>query len=437
MLTIYNSLTQKKERFVSIKPNQVRMYVCGPTVYGDIHLGNARPIIFFDVVKRYLQYKGYQVTYASNITDVDDKIIDRAKELNISEKELSEKYIKKYVDMSKKVGSMLPDLMPKATDYVNHMIQYIGELINQGDAYENESGVYFRVHRVSDYGILSKQNIEELNEGVRITLESDKEDPRDFSIWKKTEDGLSFDSPWKKGRPGWHTECAVMNHELFQGEIDIHGGGSDLKFPHHENEIAQTVVHDNHHLARYWMHVGRLDVNQEKMSKSIGNVRWVKDLVKHVDPLSFRLLIISHHYRQKINYNDELMTQFIKEYDKIERSLKKTFLAMSIENLANNGILQDYMDRFDALMDDDFNTPNVMTLIQELLKILNKNNHLEMKQSAFYTLEAMLSLLGVMPTIHLSDDMIESYKKWEIARVQKDYAKADELRIKLAEQGWI
>jgi cysteinyl-tRNA synthetase len=306
------------------------MYICGPTVYGDIHLGNARPIIFFDVLKRYLRFIGYDVLLVSNITDVDDKIIEKAKATHVSEKALTDEYTKRFIDMTLALGSILPDEMPKATAFVPHMIRYIKDLIDGNHAYVKPNGVYFRVKNVSDYGSLSKQNIEELSQGVRVTLEEEKEDPRDFTIWKTTDDGMNFDSPWAKGRPGWHTVCAVMNHEIFGAEIDIHGGGADLKFPHHENEIAQTVVHDHHHLAKYWMHVARLDLNEEKMSKSLGNIVLVKDLIEVVDPLAFRLLMINHHYRQPIHYSDDLMTQFEKEYDKIKMTLKKSFLTLSL-----------------------------------------------------------------------------------------------------------
>ena len=437
MLKIYNSLTQKKTTFIPKSSPIVQMYVCGPTVYGDIHLGNARPIIFFDVVKRYLEDQGYRVNYISNITDVDDKIIDKAKELNISEEELSKTYTKRYMEMAQVVGSNLPDQMPKATEYIPQMITYIEDLIKDGHAYANESGVYFRVKTVEDYGILSKQNIDELNEGVRITLEGDKEDPRDFSVWKNTTDGLHFDSPWGKGRPGWHTECAVMNHALFGGEIDIHGGGTDLKFPHHENEIAQSVAHDHHHLARYWMHVGRLDVNSEKMSKSLGNITLVKDLVENTNPLAFRLMMISHHYRQSINYHDELMAQFSKEYDKIERNLKKILLSMKLSQVKYGAIIVTYMNRFKELMDDDFNTPNVMTLIQELLKMSNKSEDLLVKANVYETLQRILNILGVMPEINVTDEVIGDYRSWEEARYTKNYEKADQLRKKLLQQGWI
>lgn len=437
MLTIYNSLTQTIEPFQPINPKRVTMYICGPTVYGDIHIGNARPVIFFDVVKRYLNYRGYDVLLVSNITDVDDKIIDKAKELHIPEDVITKKYTDHWIQMSESLNSALPDLMPRATEYVSSMIEYIAELIDKGYAYVRPSGVYFRVSKVSDYGILSKQNVEELSQGVRIELEGDKEDPRDFSVWKTTDEGLSFESPWGMGRPGWHTECAVMNHEIFGSEIDIHGGGSDLKFPHHENEIAQTHAHDHHHLARYWMHVGRLDVNDVKMSKSLGNVTLVKDLIETYDPLAFRLLTVNHHYRQPINYSDELMVQFSKEYDKIKRSLKKAFLTISLDQAFRMETDEAFMNSFIMWMDDDFNIPNVMTLIYDLIKMMNKEKDSSRLAVLYHSAHVILDILGIMPRYELTDDTLLLYRAWEQARHEKDYQRADQLREKLSERGWM
>ncbi len=437
MIKIYNSLTQSIEPFETVKPKRVNMYVCGPTVYGDIHLGNARPVIFFDVVKRYLSYIGYDVLFVSNITDVDDRIIDKAKEEGIDEKVLTKRYTQKFIDMTHEVGSSLPDMMPKATEYITQMIEYIEDLIEEGYAYVRPSGVYFRVGKVKDYGILSKQNVDELNQGVRISLEEDKEDPRDFSLWKTTNEGLRYPSPWKDGRPGWHTECAVMNHEIFDGEIDIHGGGTDLKFPHHENEIAQSCAHDHHHIARFWMHVGRLDVNDTKMSKSLGNITWVKDLIQVYDPLAFRFLIVGHHYRMPINYSEDLMVQFSKEYDKIKRSLKKAFLTVSIEKAFTIETDHQYMDTFFMWMNDDFNIPNVITLIYDLLKAMNKEKEVDRLAVLYHTTQTILTILGLMPRYELTDDTLSLYKAWEQARNNKDYARADQLREQLSERGWM
>lgn len=437
MLKIYNTLTNQIETFKPHQEKKVNMYVCGPTVYGDIHLGNARPIIFFDVVKRYLNYLKYDVHFVSNITDIDDKIIDKAKQLKMSEQDLTDTYTKKFIDMTLSLGSILPDELPKATEFVTPMIEYIKELIDQGFAYQRPSGVYFRVNKVDDYGILSKQNLEELNEGVRVELESDKEDPRDFSIWKNTEDGLNYESPWGKGRPGWHTECAVMNHEIFGQEIDIHGGGSDLKFPHHENEIAQTVAHDHHHLAKYWLHVGRLDVDQVKMSKSIGNITLVKDLLEAFDPYAFRLLMVNHHYRAPINYSEELMIQFSKEYDKIKRTLKKAFLMLSLENIDIHKTDPSIMKSFETIMNDDFNIPNVMTLIYDVLKQMNKEKDFNHLSVLYQSVKTILEVLGIMPLFSIEDEILVLYRDWEQARHAKNFHLADQLRDELNKRGWM
>ena len=437
MLKLYNSLTQTIQPFETIKPRRVSMYVCGPTVYGDIHLGNARPVIFFDVLKRYLSYLGYDVLFVSNITDVDDKIIDKAKEEGVLEKEITDLYTNRFIEMTHAVGSALPDMMPKATEYVSQMITYIHDLVEQGYAYARPSGVYFRVGRVSDYGILSKQNVDELSQGVRINLEDDKEDPRDFSLWKTTDEGLHYTSPWGEGRPGWHTECAVMNKEIFGGEIDIHGGGTDLKFPHHENEIAQTCAHDHHHIAKYWMHVGRLDVNDTKMSKSLGNITLVKDLIKDYDALAFRFLMVGHHYRMPINYSNDLMEQFSKEYDKIKRSLKKAFLTVSLHKAFTVEIDEEHMDVFLGWMNDDLNIPNVITLIYDLLKAMNKEKDTYRLAVLYQTAKTILEILGIMPRYELTDDTINLYKAWEQARTNKDFVRADQLREKLSERGWM
>ncbi len=437
MLKIYNTLTNQVEPFKPVKPNKVNMYVCGPTVYSDIHIGNARPVIFFDVVKRYLTHLNYKVYYVSNITDVDDKIIDRAKALGITEDALTKLYTDRFLDVQQIVGSMLPDFMPKATDYITSMIEYIDDLIKKDYAYQTSEGVYFRISKVEDYGILSNQDINALTEGVRVDLDPEKENPRDFSLWKLTDDGLRFSSPWGEGRPGWHTECAVMNHDIFDGEIDIHGGGSDLKFPHHENEIAQANAHDHHHLSRYWMHVGRLDVDQVKMSKSLGNITLVKDMVNQYHPLAFRMFMLAHHYRQSINYSVEVMNEYAGIYDKMVRNLKKAFLSLSLDGYQVGDLDEKIMAEFEAMMNDDFNTPNVITLIYDLLKQLNKANDSEDKLVLYQTISRILNILGLMPSFELEDEIIIAYKDWQTARAEKNFRLADELRGKLTEQGWI
>ena len=433
MIKIYNTKTRKLEEFVPISDKQTSMYVCGPTVYSDIHIGNARPVIVFDMVKKYLDYLNYNVHYVSNITDVDDKIIDEAKRLGIEERELTEKYTKHFIDATKYVGSNIPDEMPRATNYITEMIEYISELIKNGFAYETLSGVYFDVSKQSKYGEISNRNTTDLIESVRIENKEDKRDSKDFSIWKKTDEGLSYDSPWGKGRPGWHTECAVMNHEIFEGMIDIHGGGSDLIFPHHENENIQTIAHSNHGLANFWMHVGRVDFKDVKMSKSLGNTVLVKDLE---DPIAYRFLVLAHHYRRPISFNEELYEEYIDVYNRLINSLKRTSLKLGLDydkDLYNDVLI----DKFKEEMNNDFNTANVISVILSEIKNINKTNDIIVLSKLYNTIILMLDILGLKPEIDLTVDIISKYNNWEQARLNKDYVLADKLRNELSTEGWV
>lgn len=432
MIKLYNTMSRKTEDFKPVHKNKLSMYVCGPTVYSDIHIGNARPVIFFDVLRNYFNYLGYDVNYVSNITDIDDKIIDEAKKLGITEKELTEKYTKHFIKANHTVFSSLPNSMPKATDYIDNMISYISELIEKGFAYSTESGVYFRTNKLKDYGMLSGQNADALEESVRINNKLDKEDFRDFSLWKVTNEGLSYNSPFGVGRPGWHTECAVMNNEIFGEVIDIHGGGSDLIFPHHENEIAQTKAHSDHKLANYWLHVGRLDLDNEKMSKSLGNTVLVKDLL---NPKAFRLLILGHHYRSPISYSDDLLKEYALNLDRIERTLKRTLLKM--EGVTNNDLNEEVLTKFESYMNEDINTSKVLALILEEIKNLNSYTDLELLNETYNSLNIILNVFGLKDEINLTSDIIKLHNEWLEARNDKNYELADSLRIKLLEEGWI
>jgi len=434
-LQIYNTLTKSLETFEPIHQGSVSMYVCGPTVYGDIHIGNARPVIFFDVVKRVLEEIGYHVNYVSNITDVDDKIIEKAKSEGISEAQLTTQYIEAFQTMVKALGSDLPDMMPKATDYISQMIHYITTLIDMGYAYETEQGVYFRVNRINAYGELSKQKREALEQAVRIDLDQEKEHPNDFSIWKKTTDGLNYHSPWGEGRPGWHTECAVMNHEIFEGMIDIHGGGSDLMFPHHENERAQALAHDQHGLATYWMHNARLDIENQKMSKSLGNVIYVKDL-SDLQKQAFRLLILAHHYRQPIQYSSQLLEQYEKNYQTLLKKLRMTKLELTASNEMHKTRDASYQSRIiDALL-QDFHTAQVVTIIFEMQKTLNKTQDTKEKAALLNTFEWLLPIIGLNLDLNISDD-VKTYLSWQEARNSQNYREADIYRNQLMEKGYI
>ena len=438
-LKLYNSLTNSLEEFKPKNGNDVNMYVCGPTVYNYIHIGNARPVIFFDMFKNYLKFKGYNVHYASNITDVDDKIINKAIENNVTERDITDKYEKAYFIDVNKLGSKRPDIVPHATEYIDEMEHFIKGLEDKGYAYDNDGDVYFRINKLAEYGILSNQNKDELEKGVRIDVSDKKENPLDFTLWKKTDKGIQWDSPFGKGRPGWHTECVCMINNIFHGqEIDIHGGGMDLKFPHHENEIAQANAMYGHHLAKYWMHVGRVNLGKEKMSKSLGNVIWVKDF-KPEEYMPYRLLIVSTPYRNSVDFSEDLFNQYKKMYQKIERAYKQASLTLDLENISDDSINEEEKAKFIEFMDNDINTANVLTLVESIVKNINvlvRNKQYENLAKENNTLKMILDVLGVVITYNkLSEEDKSLYNSWLEAKANKDFEKADEIRNKLAEKG--
>ena len=438
-LKIYNSLSNKIEEFIPNQKGVVNMYVCGPTVYNYIHIGNARPVIFYDMLRRYLEFIGYKVNYASNITDVDDKIINKALDSGKTEAEVAGFYENAYWDAVKTVGSRKPDMIPHATEYIPEMISFINELIEKGYAYEADGDVFFRVSKIADYGCLSNQVSEDLESGARIQVNSKKESPLDFALWKKTDKGIKWDSPFGAGRPGWHTECVVMNHKLFGTGLDIHGGGMDLKFPHHENEIAQFEALYKTHLAKYWIHVGRLDLEGEKMSKSLGNVIYVKDLNNSVEGMIMRCLIVFAPYRSIIAYSKDLKDQYQKEYDKWQRAYKQALYTLQYENKLTNDVDSNDIEEFKKQMDDDFNVQNVLTLINTIVKAMNTSlrakdyNTLAIKLN---TLKTILDVLGINLFVEkMNDENLDNYKKWQEARANKDFELADVYRNKLIEAG--
>lgn len=436
-LMIYNSLSNKLEEFKPINGNKVNMYVCGPTVYNYIHIGNARPVIFYDMMKRYLEFLGYEVTYASNITDVDDKIIKKALEANKSEKEIASFYEEAFFEATKMVGSKKPDLIPHATDYIPEMIEFINQLIKEGYAYVSDGDVFFRVGKIEDYGCLSNQVSEDLESGARISVNDKKENPLDFNLWKKTEEGIQWDSPFGKGRPGWHTECVVMNHKLFNGMIDIHGGGMDLKFPHHENEIAQCEALYHNHLAKYWIHVGRLDLAGAKMSKSLGNCIYVKDLNNTKEGMILRSLILFSPYRSIISFSEELKSQYEKEYEKWQRTYKQALYECQYRNIELTNISYDDIEKFKEYMNQDFNVQNVLTLITSLVKDINtslRSKNYELLAIKLKTFKEILDVLGIDLFIKpLTNEELDIYSKWNEARINKDFETADIYRNKLVE----
>lgn len=450
MIKIYNSLTNKMEEFKPIKDKTVTMYVCGSTVYDNIHIGNARPVIFFDTVARFFKYVGYDVYLVSNFTDIDDKIIRKAKELKVSESEVSEKYIKAILNTYKKLNILPHYKNPKVTENIDNIINFIQLLIDKKGAYAVDGDVYFDVSGVDDYGILSGQTKDNLIAGARIEENEKKEHPYDFNLWKKTEEGLKWNSPWGEGRPGWHTECVVMINQIFNGPIDIHGGGLDLKFPHHDNEIAQAEIAFNHHIANYWMHNGRVDLVGEKMSKSLGNIVWTDDLVDKYGYPIVRFMILNVPYRQPLNYKEELIEQVKTDYEKIYRAmvglirrLQLNFNETDYQTEITQPELIALNDEFIAALSDDFNTPNAITVIFKLVKLINnltRQKDVEMKiiKEHITLLQKMLWVLGIDEEIKpLTEEDLALVRAWHAARDQKDFNLADKYREEVYAKGII
>ena len=439
MLRFYNSLTNKIEDFVPLKDKEVNIYVCGPTVYNYIHIGNARPVVFYDLVRRYLIFCGYNVKFASNITDIDDKIINKAEELGKTEKEIATYYEKAYFNDTDRLNSLRPDYIPHATEYIPDMINFIEDLIAKGYAYNVDGDVYFRIAKINDYGILSNQDQKELNEGSRVEVVDKKENPLDFTLWKKTSTGIKWSSPFGEGRPGWHTECVVMIHKLFGNLIDIHGGGMDLKFPHHENEICQCEALYNTHLAKSFLHVGRVDLKGVKMSKSLGNYIFVKDFDTLEKIMVLRLILLFSPYRANINYQDELFEQYKAIYEKWQRAYKQAFYYLQANDLTNKEIDESIILTFKSYMDDDFNVQNVQTLLDELVKNINqlfRNKDyatLNIKLNTFITIT---NVFGIDFNVkELDEDAKNIYLSWQDARNNKDFEAADKWRNVLLEKG--
>ncbi|MFH5881650.1 cysteine--tRNA ligase [Liberiplasma polymorphum] len=442
-MKIFNTLTNTLETFKPIHKNTVNMYVCGPTVYNYIQIGNARPVIFFDVVRRYFEYKGYTVNFVSNFTDVDDKIITKAIEDETTEKVIAEKFIQAFYEDVERVGSSTKYLAPRVTEYMSSIIHYIEQLINKDFAYSIDGDVYFRVSKIKDYGILSGRKIDELQSGSRIEVNTKKENPLDFTLWKTTDVGIKYPSPWGEGRPGWHTECVAMIEDIFGGKIDIHGGGQDLMFPHHENEIAQHQALHQEVVANYWMHNGFLNIDNKKMSKSDNNYIFVKDL--DTDYMGFRLFTLSTHYRAPINYTDEALKHYVTEWDKLKRTYSQAFYALDLaeyldESVEENDDLKKIREAFETALDQDFNTANAITELQNLAKYTNQKVR---QKDGFDALLASLNLfedffevLGLKPGVSRMSKATRSiYMEWADARKNKDFDKADRLRDALTEKG--
>ncbi len=440
-ICIYNSLTNQVEDFVPIKEGEVSMYVCGPTVYNYPHIGNMRPVVTFDTVRRFFEYIGYKVTYVSNFTDVDDKIIAKAKEEHKSEKELTDYFIEEFQKTIHSLGSKDPDITPRVTEYMPEIINYIDNLVKVGAAYNVNGNVYYRVSQDEDYGCLSGITKEQLLVGARIEANSEKESPLDFVLWKKTDEGIKWNSPWGEGRPGWHTECCVMIDSIFHDMIDIHGGGYDLKFPHHENEIAQCNSTHHHHIAKYWMHNAFINLNDEKMSKSLGNIILAKDLIDQVGGNVVRMVILSTHYRLPVNFTDETINAARQSINRLESCLKQLTLKLQLENDNIDVGNPTYIDNFLNCLADDFNTSNALTEVFNIVKEVNialRSNEVDLKklQDLYITFRDMLSILGLdIPFVRLSEDDKSLYREYLKAKSDKDFAKSDEIREILMKRG--
>ena len=454
-MRIYNTLTKTKEEFVPIEEGKVRMYVCGPTVYNLIHIGNARPMIVFDTVRRYMEYKGYEVNYVSNFTDVDDKIIKAANEEGVDASVISERYIEECKKDMKALNVRPATTHPKATEEISGMLEMIGTLMNKNYAYKAEDGtVYYRTRSFKEYGKLSHKNLDDLQGGNRsllVTGEDQKEDPLDFVLWKPKKEGEPYwESPWCKGRPGWHIECSVMSKKYLGEEIDIHAGGEDLVFPHHENEIAQSEAANGKTFARYWMHNAFLNIDNKKMSKSLGNFFTVRDIAAKYDLQVLRFLMLSAHYRSQLNFSADLMAaaknsleRILTAYERIAELYEKAEdKGLSADEVSLNTEIKGYVAKYEEAMDDDFNTSDAISVMFELVKSANsnldENSGKEIVGIYKQALETMADILGIILVQEKGDldsEVEALIAKRQEARANKDFAKADEIRDKLTAMG--
>lgn len=454
-MKIYNTLTQKKDEFIPIEEGKVRMYVCGPTVYNYIHIGNARPAILFDCLRRYFEYKGYDVNYVSNFTDVDDKIIKKANEEGISAHEVSERYIKEFRTDMDALNVREATYHPKATEEIEGMIEMIQTLIDKGNAYEKNGTVYYRTRSFQDYGKLSKKNIDDLESGIRIAVSEEKEDPLDFVLWKPKKEGEPYwTSPWSDGRPGWHIECSVMSRKYLGDQIDIHAGGEDLIFPHHENEIAQSEAANGKEFAKYWMHNAFLNIDNKKMSKSEGNFFTVREICEQYPAQVVRFFMLNAHYRSPLNFSRELMeaaknslTRILTAVGQLEYLLENKVVSgdvMSTQEQIRTQEAEALQVKFDAAMDDDFNTADAIAAVFELVKLANTSCNAESSkvfvQGTFDRIVLLMNILGLQTSKEdeiLEEEIEKLIEERQSARKNKDFTKSDQIRDLLLEKGII
>lgn len=449
-IQIFNTLTREKEPFVPMEEGKVKMYVCGPTVYNYIHIGNARPVIVYDTVRRYLQFKGYDVTFVSNFTDVDDKIIKAANELGEDVSTLTERFIHAYFEDVTALGCKKADAHPRVMEHMDDIIAFIAVLMDKGYAYESEGDVYYRTRKFDGYGKLSHQSVDDLKVGARIEAGEKKEDALDFALWKAAKVGeISWDSPWGKGRPGWHIECSVMVREHLGDTIDIHAGGQDLTFPHHENEIAQSEAHNDKTFARYWMHNGYVNIDNEKMSKSLGNFVLVNDIRQQIDPQVLRFFMLSVHYRHPINFAKELVESAAASLERIKTAYNNiSHRLQTTTDLTEDKTwllqIDEQIKAFEVAMDDDFNTANAISVLFELARLANvyltqANTSQQVLQKFLTTFENLLDVLGItIKDTALLDEEVEQLIQERIeARQSKNFARSDEIRDLLQNKGII
>ncbi|HBF5123763.1 TPA: cysteine--tRNA ligase [Clostridioides difficile] len=450
-MKVYNTLTRTKEEFVPLEEGKVKMYVCGPTVYNYIHIGNARPFIIFDTLRRYLEYRGYDVTYVQNFTDVDDKIINRSHEEGISPEEVAAKYIKEYFVDCDGLGIKRATVHPQVTDNIQQIIEFIKELEDKGYAYAVNGDVYFDTNKFEGYGKLSGQKQEDLEEGARIEVNDQKRHPMDFVLWKAKKEGEpGWDSPWGEGRPGWHIECSVMSKRYLGETIDIHAGGQDLTFPHHENEIAQSEARSGKTFSKYWMHNGYININDEKMSKSKGNFFTVRDISKLYDLEIVRFFMLSAHYRNPVNFSDEMLNQAKAGLERLYNTKEK--LEFTLSNLVESPLtekevelvkeLDDFRQKFIDAMDDDVNTADAVSVIFELAKLINsnvdENSSLEFAKKCldeFNELTGVLNIVNKKKDTVLDKDIEELIQKRTDAKKNKEFQLADDIRQQLLDMG--
>ncbi|MBU5487223.1 cysteine--tRNA ligase [Clostridium sp. MSJ-8] len=454
-MKIYNTMTKQKEEFKPLEDGKVKMYVCGPTVYNFFHIGNGRTFIVFDTVRRYLEYRGYEVRFVQNFTDIDDKMIKRANEENISVKEVGDKYIAEYYKDADGLNIERATVNPRATEYIQDIIEFVSELIDKGYAYESAGDVYFSTKKFKGYGKLSGQNLEELQAGAsnRVNLDEKKQDPMDFAIWKAQKPGEpAWESPWGMGRPGWHIECSCMAKKLLGESIDIHAGGMDLAFPHHENEIAQSEALTGKPFAKYWMHSAYINVNNQKMSKSLNNFATARDVLKEYSADVIRFFMLSAHYRIQINFSKELLDSAKASVDRLYNSINN--LENLLDEVKNEKMteeenryydsLDEYRQKYIQKMDDDFNTADAITVLFELTKSANTNINIDSSKELIQKvldfireLGKPLGMLQESTKVSLEDEIEELINKRQEARKNKDFAMADKIRDDLKARGII